>query len=125
VANLLGASDVGLLCSHQEGFSIAILEAMAAGLPMIVTDVGGNAEAVLDGVTGLVAPPHDPQALATSIVRLARDPKLRQRYGSAGRERVKLQFSLEACIAKYEALYGGLLRGRTPRDIREVHASDR
>jgi glycosyltransferase involved in cell wall biosynthesis len=125
VASLLAASDVGLLCSHQEGFANAILEAMAAGLPMIVTNVGGNAEAVLDGVTGLIVPPHDPQALARSIVHLARDPKLRQRYGGAGRERVESHFLLDTCVAKYEALYGGLLRGKTPRDIPEVYVRDR
>lgn len=125
VTSLFRASDVGLLCSHQEGFSNAILEAMAAGLPMIVTNVGGNAEAVLDGVTGLVVPQRDPQGLATSIVCLARDPQLRQRYGSAGLERVDSQFALETCVAKYGALYSGLLRGKAPCDIPEVCAGDR
>jgi len=121
VSSLLMLSDVGLLCSHEEGFSNVILEAMAARLPMIVTNVGGNAEAVLHGETGLVVPPRDPQALATSIVCLARNSQLRQRYGSAGRKRVESQFSLKTCVDKYEALYRGLLRGKIPRDIPELH----
>ncbi len=120
VVNLMSASDVGLLSSHQEGFSNTILEAMAAGLPMIVTNVGGNAEAVVDGETGLVVPAHDPRALAEAIVLLASDPILRERYGAAGRKRVELMFSLDACVARYEALYRGLLQGKTPRNIPEV-----
>ena len=120
VDRLLSASDVALLCSHQEGFSNAILESMAAGLPMIVTNVGGNSEAVLDGKTGLVVAPRDPQALAAAIVRLAGDPELRQRLGSAGRERIASQFSLESCMAKYQSLYRGLLEGKRPSEVHEL-----
>lgn len=120
IANLMSASDVGLLSSHQEGFSNTILEAMAAGLPMVVTNVGGNAEAVVNGETGLVVPPHDPHALAEAIVLIARDPLLRQRYGAAGRKRVESLFLLDACAARYEALYRGLRQGKTPRNIPEV-----
>jgi glycosyltransferase involved in cell wall biosynthesis len=125
VASLMSASDIGLLCSHQEGFSNAILEAMAAGLPMIVTDVGGNPEAVLAGETGLVVPPHDPEALAESLVSLACDPLLRKTYGEAGRARLEAQFLLDSCVARYEGLYRGLLRGQIPRDIPEVHCTNR
>lgn len=120
IAGLMSASDVGLLSSHQEGFSNTILEAMAATLPMIVTNVGGNAEAVTDGETGLVVPPHDPRSFAEAIVRLARDPSLRERYGVAGRKRIEELFLLDACTARYEALYRGLMQGKTPRDIPEV-----
>jgi glycosyltransferase involved in cell wall biosynthesis len=120
VDRLLSASDVALLCSHQEGFSNAILESMAAGLPMIVTNVGGNSEAVLDGKTGLVVPARDPEALAAAIIHLAGDPELRQRLGSAGRERVASQFSLEACMAKYQSLYRGLLQGKRPCEVHEL-----
>ena len=59
VLEILNACDIGVLCSHQEGFSNSVLEGMASGLPMIVTDVGGNAEAVLNGKSGIVVPPHD------------------------------------------------------------------
>lgn len=110
VADLLNAADIGLLCSHQEGFSIAILEAMAAGLPMIATDVGGNAEAIVDGETGLIVPAHNPKALARAIVTLAKAPAARAAYGNAGRERVTKNFSLANCVDQYEALYIGLLR---------------
>ncbi len=122
-ASLMSASDVGLLSSHEEGFSNTILEGMAAGLPMIVTNVGGNAEAVVDGETGLVVPPHDPAAFADALVRIARDPALRGRYGAAGRERVGALFSSDACVAKYEALYRGLMQGKAPGDIPEVRTA--
>lgn len=70
IADILSLADVSLLTSHQEGFSNAVLDGMAADLPMILTDVGGNAEAVLDGETGIVVPPHDPVSLAEAIDRM-------------------------------------------------------
>lgn len=106
---LLAAADVGVLCSHQEGFSNSILEGMAAGLPMVVTDVGGNAEAVVDGETGLVVPAHDPARLGAALATLAADPARRRAMGAAGRRRVAEHFSLDACVAAYERLYEGLL----------------
>jgi len=120
IPDLLNASDIGVLASHQEGFSNAIIEGMQAGLPMIVTDVGGNAEAVVDGETGIVVAPRDPDALADAILRLACDGELRQRYGEAGRRRVEAHFSLEACVGAYEALYRGLLAGKRPGEIPQV-----
>jgi glycosyltransferase involved in cell wall biosynthesis len=109
VPALLAASDIGLLCSHQEGFANSILEGMAARLPMVVTDVGGNGEAVCDGETGLVVPPRDPARLAEAIVALARDPARRRAMGAAGRRRVAAEFSIEACVSAYERLYEGLI----------------
>jgi glycosyltransferase involved in cell wall biosynthesis len=117
VADLLAASDIGILASHQEGFSNAVLEGMAAGLPMVVTDVGGNAEAVLDGVTGLVVPPRDPRRLAEAITRLAQDRERRLAFGAAGRQRVAECFSQEQCKRRYDMLYRGLLAGRLPAEI--------
>lgn len=125
VADLLFASDVALLCSHQEGFSNAILEAMSLSLPMIVTDVGGNAEAVVNNETGVVVPARDPQALAEPIVLFARDPLLREKYGIAGRKRIQDLFLLDACVAKYDALYRGLLNGKPLSEISEVHYAGR
>lgn len=115
VPALLGAADIGVLASHQEGFSNAILEGMGAGLPMIVTDVGGNAEAVLDGITGCVVPAQQPAALAAALRRLATDAGLRGRLGTAGRERVAAQFTLSQCVHRYEELYGRL--GAGPRHL--------
>ena len=120
VPALLAMSDIGLLCSHEEGFANAILEGMAAGLPMIVTDVGGNAEAVADGVTGFIVPAKDPARLAAAIVRLARDPALRGRLGAAGQRQVRERFAVDRCIAAYEKLYRTLLEGGVPGDIAEI-----
>jgi glycosyltransferase involved in cell wall biosynthesis len=120
IVDLLDASDVGLLASHQEGFSNAILEGMRAGLPMVVTDVGGNAEAVVDGATGFVVPPRDPGAFADAILRLASDPALRRSFGERGRQRLDEHFSLKACVDTYEALYAGLLGGKRLAEIPEI-----
>ena len=124
VAAILQASDIGLLCSHEEGFSNAIIEGMAAGLPMIVTDVGGNSEAVVDGKTGLVVPSHDPQQLANAIARLAGDPALRARMSSAAQQRVGEHFSAERCLAAYEALYRELLAGGRPSSVAQIQVVD-
>jgi len=116
VAGLLRASDIALLCSAQEGFPNALLEAMAAGLPTIATAVGGVPEIVEDQITGRLVPPGDPRALAEAIVALAEDPAARQRMGAAGRARARARFSLEACVARYERLYRALLSG-DPRPL--------
>jgi len=109
VPRMLAAADFGLLVSHEEGFSNAILESMAASLPMIVTDVGGNPDAVENEKTGLVVPAHDPDAISEAILRLARDPKLRRRFGAAGRDRVNQRFSMDRCAEAHAELYEELL----------------
>lgn len=111
VSDMLAASDIGALASHEEGFSNAIIESMASGLPMAVTDVGGNAEAVLHGQTGLVTPPRDPEALAGSLLRLASDGALAERMGQAGRRRAAKHFSIDSCLDAYEATYRALMAG--------------
>ncbi len=105
VAPLFAAADFGLLTSREEGFSNVVLEGMTAGLPMIVTAVGGNPEAVLDGETGLVVPSRNPTAIGDAILRLALDPDLRRRLGEAGRNRVREEFSIERCLAAHAELY--------------------
>lgn len=104
VPDLLAAADIGVLCSHEEGFSNAVLECMAAALPMVVTDVGGNAEAVEHGVTGLVVAPHAPVQLADALLSLTADSN-RAAMGAAGRHRVETLFSMEACVKAYIDLY--------------------
>lgn len=111
VEQLLRLSDIGLMCSHQEGFSNAVLEGMAAGLPMLVTDVGGNREAVIHGVTGYVVPPEDHRMFGESLFNLATDPVLRQRLGEAGRDRMNKNFTLDSCVNKYELLYRSVIKG--------------
>jgi glycosyltransferase involved in cell wall biosynthesis len=110
IPDLLMASDVGVLCSHEEGFSNAILEGMAAGLPMVVTDVGGNKEAVIDQETGFVVQPRNPKALGDAILKLFLNPKQAEQFGKMAKERAMTQFSLEACVNQYVALYDEALR---------------
>ena len=86
VPKLLAASDISILPSHEEGFSNVILESMAAGLPVVATDVGGNREAILDGITGWLIPPKDPRALAEKIIDLLRDPNRAKAWGREGRK---------------------------------------
>ena len=112
VPEILGAADIGVLCSHQEGFSNSVLEGMAAGLPMVVTEVGGNPEAVVDGETGIVVKARDRAALAKAILTLATDDRKRLRMGEAGRQRAEALFSLDACVSRYRSLYEGLIEGR-------------
>jgi glycosyltransferase involved in cell wall biosynthesis len=117
VPDLLRSADVGILSSHQEGFSNAILESMAAGLPTIATNVGGNPEAVIDGETGLIVAPHDADGMSAAIERLAADAGLRARLGEASRRRVEACFGLDACTARYEEFYAGLLARKKPSEI--------
>jgi glycosyltransferase involved in cell wall biosynthesis len=124
VPRLLAAGDIGLLCSHQEGFSNAILEGMAAGLPMVVTDVGGNGEAVADGETGFVVPARDAGALSEAIVKLASEPSLRAKQGKKARARVEAQFSIQTCVSKYDRLYSALLAGEAVSDLEGIRAAD-
>jgi glycosyltransferase involved in cell wall biosynthesis len=108
VEELLAASDIFVLPSHQEGFSNALLEAMAARLPVIATAVGGNRDAVVEHETGFLVPARDAEALAATILQLAQDRDLRACFGEAGRRRAEELFSLEACVDRYEALYRAL-----------------
>lgn len=110
VRPLLRISDVFCLPSRSEGFSNALVEAMACGLPCVVTRVGGNAEAVEDGVTGFVVRRDDPELMAAQILRLLRDPQAARRMGEAGRTRVEEKFTLEAMMANLTAVYDSLLR---------------
>lgn len=119
VNEILQASDIGLLVSYEEGFSNAILESMAAGLPLVVTDVGGNGEAVLDGENGFVVPAGDPTSLGKAIARLAGDADMREAFGQKSRHRIEENFSLERCVDDYATLYQGLLdNASVPKAIR-------
>ena len=109
-ATLLAAADASLLTpTRNEGFSNAILESMAAGLPIVATDVGGNAEAVVNEKTGFIVAPDDIRALGQAVLRLARDPELGHRLGLAGRTRVVQEFSIDRCVAAHAELYEDLL----------------
>jgi glycosyltransferase involved in cell wall biosynthesis len=99
------AADVGLLVSRTEGFSNALIEGMAAGLPMIATAVGGNLDAIADGSTGVLVQVGDAAALAEAIQRLAEDTALRTRIGGSASAMAEARFSLEACVDGYERLW--------------------
>jgi glycosyltransferase involved in cell wall biosynthesis len=103
--------DVGCLVpGSNEGFSNAILEKMAMGLPMVVSDVGGNREAVVDGWNGLVIPPHDLEALIRSIRALYEDRVRRNEMGMRSRKRAEETFGMERMIQEHEAYYDALMR---------------
>jgi sugar transferase (PEP-CTERM/EpsH1 system associated) len=109
VANLLAGADLFVLSSVSEGVPMTLLEAMAAGLPAVVTDVGGNREIVVPRETGFVVPPQSPTALADAIVKIMRDPAMAQRMGEASRRRVEADFDVRQVVARYQALYCKLL----------------
>jgi sugar transferase (PEP-CTERM/EpsH1 system associated) len=108
----LAALDVFVLSSDWEGMSNALLEAMAAGLPVVATTVGGTPEVVVDGVTGLLVPPRDPAALAGALATLVCDTALRRKMGQAGRERVAQCFSVERMVEQTQTLYEHILSAK-------------
>jgi glycosyltransferase involved in cell wall biosynthesis len=110
VGALLAASDVCVLSSTAEGFSNSILEYMAAGRPVVATDVGGAREAVVEGETGHLVPAGDDERMAARISDLLRDPARARAMGARGRQRVEQQFSCAAQLARTEELYEKLLR---------------
>jgi glycosyltransferase involved in cell wall biosynthesis len=105
IPSLLAGASLFVLPSLNEGISLTLLEAMAVGLPVVATRVGGTPEAVEDGVTGLLVPPGDSDALASAIRRLRADPALARRLGAAGRQRVERHFDVVRMVRAYEALY--------------------
>jgi len=109
VFSILKNSDIFLLPSRSEGFSNALLEAMACELPCVVTNVGGNSEAVAHGVNGYVVERENPEAMARSVTDLLRSPEKARRLGRMGRIIVEQRFSLETMIHKLVAVYEGLL----------------
>jgi glycosyltransferase involved in cell wall biosynthesis len=111
VARLLPAADACLLTSVDEGIPLTLIEAMAAGLPVVSTKVGGVDEVVVDGETGLLAPAGDDAALAEKVLRLAADADLRRRLGRQGRERAEALFSETRMLEAYAELYREMLHG--------------
>ncbi len=105
VPNLLQAADVFTLTSLSEAASLTLLEAMASGLPVVVTNVGGNPEIVRDGREGLLVPRGDATAAAAAFRILFDDPELAARLGAAGPKRVHDHFQLEQTIDAYAELY--------------------
>ncbi len=105
VTALLNAADVIAVPSREEGQGIVALEAMAASKPVVATSVGGLPESILEGDTGLLVPPENPEALAAALGKLADSPELRGRMGASGRERVEQYFTLDAMMEEITGLY--------------------
>ena len=113
VPDVMRGLDCFVLPSLAEGISNTILEAMACSLPVLATDVGGNAELVAAASTGRLVPAGDVQAMAGALVDMAADRAGAAAMGRAGRERVEQRFSLRSMVASYQALYERLLAERT------------
>jgi glycosyltransferase involved in cell wall biosynthesis len=109
LAQLFSSWQVFALPSLEEGFGISALEAMAAGLPVVASRVGGIPELVLDGITGCLVPAGDPAAIAAALSGLLADPQRRREMGRKGRERVKTKFSVAHMADSVSEIYDRLL----------------
>jgi glycosyltransferase involved in cell wall biosynthesis len=112
VRTLLAATDAFLLTSVSEGIPVTVLEAMAAGVPVVATNVGGLPELVCDGTTGLLAPPGDASKLAEAILRLADAPALASQLAARAKRRVEMEFSESRMIEAYGRIYAEMLGGQ-------------
>jgi glycosyltransferase involved in cell wall biosynthesis len=112
VPAVLERAHIGVLCSHAEGLSNAIIESMAAWLPMVVTDAGGNRELVRDGDSGFVVPVRSPAQLAAKLGMLVESEPLRARMGAAGRRFVERELGVDKLIARHDTLYRSVLKAR-------------
>jgi len=108
IPDLLKEFDVFVQPSLTEGISLTILEAMAAGLPVVATNVGGNPEVVLEGQTGFLVPSQNPKAMAEAILKFHADKNLAGRFGEAGRKRVEEKFDLNKMVSAYGRVYNSL-----------------
>jgi len=109
VGDVLSEFTISVLPSLSEGLSNAVLESLASGVPVVATRVGGTPEAVDHGVTGLLVPPSDPQALATAITELLSDPARAAEMGAAGRRAMTERFGMDRMVHATEQLYLDLL----------------
>ena len=108
VPEVMAGFDIFTLCSLSEGTSVTILEAMAAGKPVVATAVGGTPALLNDGVNGFLVPAGDPERLAGALAALVGDGELRGSIGAANREKVQRRYSLQAMVRRYEELYATL-----------------
>jgi glycosyltransferase involved in cell wall biosynthesis len=115
------AFDIFVMSSITEGLGTSLLDAMAAGKPIVATTAGGIPEVVVDGVTGFLVAPRDDAAMAAAIVKLLKDPELRQRMGQAGLARARERFSAERMLQETLKVYQRVaLRPHVEDDGQEV-----
>jgi glycosyltransferase involved in cell wall biosynthesis len=115
IPQILACCDVAVLPSRAEGLPNAVLEYLAAGLPVVASSVGGNVEIIRDGATGLLVPPENSDALAAALLRLLRDPQFARKLAEDGHRFVEENFSFERLIADTDRLYTELLEQRGVR----------
>jgi glycosyltransferase involved in cell wall biosynthesis len=113
MADVLFASDLVMLTSDHEGTPVSLIEAQAAALPVVATDVGGTRSAVRDGETGVLAAAHDVRGLAAAAAAVLDDRALAARMGAAGRRRAAAQYTLERLVEDHDRLYRSLLHKRS------------
>ena len=109
VPEILVSCDIAVLPSLAEGLPNAVLEYLAAGLPVVATALGGNLEVVRDGVTGLLIPANDSSAQGSALIRLLDDPELAAQIAKSGQEHVQSKFSFQRLVQEVEILYSNLL----------------
>jgi glycosyltransferase involved in cell wall biosynthesis len=110
VPELMSTADAYVMSSTWEGLPMVLLEAAACELPVVSTDAGGNSEIVLDGVSGYIVPPRDPQALAAAMLKMMSFPEEERRaMGQAGRAHIEANYSLDHVVDQWEKLYRDLL----------------
>jgi len=115
VPAILSASDLLVLPSDIECLPLVILEAMASRLPVVATDVGGVSEAILDGITGRLIRPRDPDGLTAAVLDVLESPGRGREMGEAGRRRAREEFDIDACVAAVAATYDEVLGAARPR----------
>jgi len=105
VPEVLGMSDIFVLPSRSEAFPNSVMEAMASGLPVVASAVGGIPELVADGRTGRLIPPGEPEALADAVIGLLDEPERATEFGRAGRQKIEQTYSFDRMVAQFEGLY--------------------
>src|SRR5690606_17021602 len=111
VPALLASADVFVLPSRLEGLPLSLLEALAAGRPVVASSIGGIVDVVRDGIEALLVPPDDPAALADAVRRVLHEPALADAIAHAGRMRVKTEFSAEGMARSVASIYDEVLSG--------------